>query len=475
MARINTNVGAVVAQRHLTNAYNSLSTAIQRLSSGLRITRGADDPAGLIQSERLRSEISATSQAIVNAQRASNIIATTEGALDEIARLLTDIQDLIVEGASSGALSEDEIRANQLQIDSAIESITRIANSTTFAGRQLLNGSLDYVTSGVDETRIDALMIHSAQFGTASYVPVTVEVTASAQPAILLYPYGSVASTIAVEIHGNAGVTVLQFVSGTTASAMVFAINQVSDATGVVATLSSSPTSGFTLQSTGLGSRQFVSVRTLPGSGSFDVIGADGSPRTRDEGRDAVALINGALALGDGNNLSIKTAMLDLQLTLDSSFGVGTTQFAITRGGAMFQVGPEVNTNLQVGLGVQSVAASRLGNNGVGFLSQIQSGGPYSLLAGQAGKAQQIVDEAIRQVAVLRGRLGAFEKNTLDTNVNNLSITMENLMAAESTIRDADFALETSQLTRSQILVNAGTSVLALAQQTPQSVLRLLG
>ena len=100
MARINTNVGAVTAQRNLNSAYGGLNTTIQRLSSGLRITRGADDPAGLIASERLRSEISAVNQAITNTQRASNIIATTEGALDEVARLLTDIQDLIVEGAN---------------------------------------------------------------------------------------------------------------------------------------------------------------------------------------------------------------------------------------------------------------------------------------------------------------------------------------------------------------------------------------
>ena len=98
MARINTNVGAVVAQRHLTSAYRSLNTTIQRLSSGLRITRGADDPAGLIASERLRSEIQAVNQAISNTQRAALIVSTTEGALDEVARLLVDIQDLLAVG-----------------------------------------------------------------------------------------------------------------------------------------------------------------------------------------------------------------------------------------------------------------------------------------------------------------------------------------------------------------------------------------
>ncbi|MBI5865553.1 MAG: flagellin [Planctomycetes bacterium] len=475
MARINTNVGAVVAQRHLNTAYGNLNQTIQRLASGLRITRGADDPAGLIVSERLRSEIQAVNQAISNSQRASTIIATTEGALDEVARLLNDVQDLIVEAANEGALSEDEIKANQLQVDSAIASITRIANSTTFAGRQLLNGSLDYITSGVDNTVVNALQIHGAQFGTRAYIPVSINVISAAEHAALYYTAAATPSAVNVEVQGNVGVTTLSFAAGTTASAMVSAINTVSDATGVSATLT--PPTGFVMNSQGLGSKQFVAVNALPGSGVFQVESAatGGSVVNRDEGSDAVALINGATSLGDGNALTLKTSTLDLEIELDKTFTTGTTSFAITGGGALFQVGPEVNSNLQVNLGVQSVSASRLGNAEIGFLSQIQSGESYSLVARSYQQAQDIVKEAIRQVAVMRGRLGAFEKNTLDTNKNQLGITMENLMAAESSVRDTDFAEETSNLSRAQILVNAGTSVLALAQQTPQQVLSLLG
>ena len=474
MARINTNVGALAAQRHLNQSYGSLNQTIERLSSGLRITRGADDPAGLIVSERLRSEISAVNQAMVNTQRAGNIIATTEGALDEVARLLTDVQDLIVESANEGALSREEIEANQLQIDSAIASITRIANTTTFAGRRLIDGSLDYITSGVNTSEVTALQIHGAQFGTRSYIPINIDVTQSAQPAQLTFPNATVTSSVTIEIQGNDGVTTLPFTSGTTAGQMLDAVNAVSDATGVVATFVSATdsTQGIILSSSELGSRQFVSVQAL--TGTFDVQDASGSVVKRDEGRDAVALINGALSVGDGNHLTLKTATLDLELDLAQTFGQGTTSFAITAGGALFQVGPEVNSNLQVNLGVQSVAASRLGNGRTGFLSQIQSGGDFSVVNGKALEAQRIVEKAITQVAVQRGRLGAFEKNTLETNVNQLGITMENLTAAESVIRDADFAQETSNLTRNQILVNAGTSVLGIAQQTPQTILGLL-
>src|ERR687897_3131520 len=166
MARINTNVASLTAQRGLARTQKQLDSTLQRLSSGLRINRGADDPAGLIASEGLRSEISGITQAIDNSQRASNVIATTEGALGEVASLLLNIKDLIIEAANSGALSPDEVAANQLQIDSAVESITRISNTTTFAGLHLLNGSLDYLTSGIDTGVLEAVHVSQANFGT---------------------------------------------------------------------------------------------------------------------------------------------------------------------------------------------------------------------------------------------------------------------------------------------------------------------
>src|SRR5215216_4677959 len=166
MARINTNVSALTAQRGLAKSQRQLSDTLQRLSSGLKINRGADDPAGLIASEGLRSEIAGLDQAIDNSSRASNVISTAEGALSEVASLLLNIKDLVVEAANTGALSPEEIKANQLQVDSAVESITRISNTTTFAGLHLLDGSLDYLTSGVSNTNIKSLNITQANFGT---------------------------------------------------------------------------------------------------------------------------------------------------------------------------------------------------------------------------------------------------------------------------------------------------------------------
>jgi len=478
MGRINTNVSAIYAQTHLQRSYRQLSESLQRLASGLRINRGADDPAGLIASESLRSEIAGLGQAVANSERASNVIATAEGALNEVAAMLVTIQELVVEVANSGAISDDEIRANQLQVDSAVESITRIANTTTFAGLRLLDGSLAYVTSGVDDTAIDNLDIYSVQFGTNSTVPVKVELISAAEKGRLEFRNSSIASAISIQVTGPEGSTMLSFAAGTKASAIAFAVNTVSDATGVEAIYlcATDPTSGIALQSTGYGASQFVSVERLPGSGTFSLVDSGGTSADNDEGKDARASVNGIMTVGDGLVVTLQSAGLDLDMRLDESFAAGSsTTFYVTCGGAKFQLGPEVNSNLQVNIGIRSIAASRLGNGSVGYLSQIVTGETYALVTGHARKASKIVQEEIREVSVLRGRLGAFEKNTLQTNINSLQITLENVIASESQIRDVDFAAETSNLTRSQILTKAGTSVLAIANTTPQSVLTLLG
>jgi flagellin len=472
MARINTNISALTAQRNLDRAYRQMNATMERLSTGLRISRGRDDPAGLIVSERLRSEIGTVNQAVSNTQRAKLIVATAEGALDEVASLLKDIQAKIVEAANQGAFSPEEIEANQLQIDSAIDSITRIANTTTFAGRKLLDGSLAYETSGMDLAYVRGCQIHGAQFGGRDSVAVNVEVLSAAQQAHLDFPYSALSNSdsVTVELRGTQGVTTLTFASNATAAQIIDAVNAVADATGVQAT--SYSTSGVRLFSENYGSREFVKVRVLTEGQQFMRTG----DAADDEGADSWATINGAIARADGNHLSMKNASIDLELDVLADW-TSNTSFSITGGGALFQVGPEVNTNLQVNIGIDSVAASQLGSVEMGYLTQIQTGGAYALTDADTDKsrASRIVEKAIDQISVLRGRLGSFERNTLDTNMNQLGITAENLTAAESAIRDADFAQETSKLARDQILVNAGTTVLTLANQSTQSVLRLLG
>src|SRR5215217_230323 len=170
MARINTNVASLTAQRGLARSQKGLTDTLQRLSSGLRINRGADDPAGLIASEGLRSEISGITQAIDNSSRASNVISTAEGALSEVASLLLNIKSLVVQAANSGAQSPEEIQANQLQVNSA---------------------------------DLRTVAVNQANFGTRATIPVQVDVLTSATTADLQFRASSINSAVTLEITGN--------------------------------------------------------------------------------------------------------------------------------------------------------------------------------------------------------------------------------------------------------------------------------
>ncbi|MGD2108680.1 MAG: flagellin, partial [Phycisphaerae bacterium] len=418
--------------------------------------------------------------AIDNSSRAINVIATTEGALDEVQALLTDIQALVVEAANSGAFSDEEIEANQLQIDNAIDSITRIANTTTFAGRKLLNGELDYVTSGVVPAELADVDVLGAKFGSLPYVGVTVNVSQSAQRAELSFDQPTLgANGATIDLGGNDGIITLTFPPSATVNQMVEEINRQVDATGVIAVASGAGGSaGMRLQSLEYGSKAFVSVGEI--NPDFPVTDRTGTADSRTNGRNAVATVNGISATSDGLELAFSSSLLKVEMTLAEDFGngstgLGTSEFAITEGGALFQLGPQVNTNLQENIGVKSMQANKLGNSVVGYLSELKSGQSRALDSGNFQQASKIVQEVITQVAVLRGRLGAFERNTLQPNIRQLQITTENLTASEATIRDTDFAEETSELTRSQILVQAGNSILAIANAQSQNVLTLLG
>src|SRR5256714_7736437 len=163
MSRINTNVSSLIAQRILRRNNDQLNTSLQRLSTGLRINSGGDNPAGLIASENLRAEKAGISQAIDNAGRASNIVGTAEGGLSEVSSLLTELQSLVGQSANSGGLSQEENDANQLQVDSILDKINRISHATAFKGKKLLNGNYAYTTSGVASTKFDNVSINGAR------------------------------------------------------------------------------------------------------------------------------------------------------------------------------------------------------------------------------------------------------------------------------------------------------------------------
>jgi len=469
MSRINTNIPSMVATRVLNSQNRGLNLSLTRLSTGLRINTGGDDPAGLIASEALRAEKVAIGAAINNVSRANNVIASAEGGLDEVNRLLTDLENLVDQSSNEAALGNEERAANQLQIDSILGSINRISNSTEFQGRRLLDGTLSYTASNVSTTNFSNVDITGARIPNGGQRDVVVTVTQSAQLAQLVFAGAATgAGTTTLEVAGNIGSEVISLASATAISAVAAAINQSRDLTGVSAIVSGA---NLRFNSTEFGAAQFVSVGVL--NGTFAFVGGTG----RDEGQDAGVLINGIAANVNGLNARINSTSLSVELDLSTTFGTtpgSTSTFQVTGGGATFMISPTVSLNGQASIGVQSVSSGSLGSGTNGFLSSLGSGQSNSIASGNFAVAQRIIRQSQQQVARLRGRLGAFQKDTLETTANALNITLENTTAAESAIRDTNFATETSNLTRSQILVQSATNVLRLANAQPQSVLSLL-
>lgn len=498
MSRINTNVTSLIAQRVLGLNQGGLTRSLERLSTGLKINRGKDDPAGLIASENLRSEIKSINTAISNSERADQVVNITEGGLQEVSGLLTELQGLVTATASKAGLSEAEKEANQLQVDSILQTIDRIASSTSFQGIKLLNGNFDFnvesVAAGVTDYRVNG-----AKFSGDS-LAVDVVVTASAQQAGMFLSMGGTAidlnanSSFTFEIAGAQGSRELSFQSGTTLTSIAAAINTFTDVTGVTAAVSGT---GIKLSSEEFGSKEFVSVKVVDDGGAagsgiyqlnannFNASQTTGATAfsaatngVRDDGVDLGATINGIAATSKGKTARINTDFLDVSVTLNTSTSqslASVNAFDITGGGAEFQLAAKVDIAGKVSMGIGDVAARKLGNSTVGFLSDLSSGNDFNVVDGDLNDAQKVIAESIEQVSSLRGRLGAFQKNTVGATIRSLGIASENSSAAESVIRDADFAAETAQLTRSQILVSASTNVLALANTQPQTVLQLLG
>jgi flagellin len=277
---------------------------------------------------------------------------------------------------------------------------------------------------------------------------------------------GGLTGDLVVQIGGNKGSQVFSFLSGTTAAQIVSAVNSTSDSTGVAAQVVGGD---LQLLSVDYGNDAFVNVNIIKDKGSFSA----GLDSTHAIGTDIAGTVNSQTAIGRGNTISFNTSSLSFLASIEAGTAVDTQiSFDINGGGALFQLGPNVISSEQARLGVQSVDSAKLGGAN-GRLYQLGSGQDASLTK-DLTLAAQIVTESVTQVANLRGRLGAFQNSTVQTNINSLNDTLSNLTDAKSTITDADFAAETANLTRAQILSQSGTAVLSIANKNPQNVLSLL-
>ncbi len=458
----------------VTRTSTNQSNVLTQLSTGLRINKGSDDPAGLIAMTSLDAELTSVNSALDNNQRADAMLNVADGALGEISSLLSEVESLVMASSSEAGLSASEKAANQAQIDSAISSIDRIVNTTSFNGKKLIDGNLSIRTTGVDTTKVSNLRVFSRANG-SSNTSVTVNVTASAETASAsLGTYGasntaSGATTMAVT--GSLGTATITIASGATQAEVVTAINNSKDMTGVSAT---GATSAIGLNSTSYGSDEFVSVSVL--SGGYINGGATMNNISRDVGVDATVLVNGTSAGVDGLDVNYSANGLSLSFSLTSTYNTagGAEAFTVqSQGGATFQLGTDATTKATIG--IDSLASHALGGgDSGGFLRELQAGGAADLNT-DTTKALNVVKRAINDVATARGRIGGFQKFQVQTSINSLHATKAGLSDARSVIAETDYATASAELNRQSVLLNSGISLLGLANQQASQILSLLG
>ncbi len=492
--QINTNVTALNALRNLNTVSSAVSASIEKLSSGLRINRAADDPAGLIISEGLRAQIDGLNQAISNSQDATNVIKTAEGGLTEVNSLLRNIRQIAVHASNTGVNDIVAVQADQTQIASAVASIDRIAANTQFGTKHLLDGTSGITAAVVDTTNVAGIFIGgsfggvSTQNGTLQ-IQVNAAATRATASGATLATYASInasISTVNGTTTGAGGSVIINgqsiSVSGSdTVQTLINKINNVSGTTGVAADFVSGNGSGaITLTQQNYGSNFTIneseSSTLLAGTSGTLVAGQNSTVTVV-----AYGLVNGAtttvVSTFTGGRASTDSGLRVTDTSgnsiLLSEAGNATTAAktvaSISAGSLQFQVGGNAGQVVTASLG--NVRTGNLGNTSISGKSL--SGVDVTTSTG-ATQAIQIADEAIQQVAQLRANLGAFQKNTLESTVRYLGVGVENLSASESQIRDTNVASEVVNLTKNQILQQAGTSVLAQANSAPQQVLSLL-
>lgn len=492
---ITNNISSLQAQHNLTRTSSSLSKSLERLSSGLKINRGADGPAALVISEQQRAQIAGLQAAIDNASKAVALVQTGEGALNEINSLLVKIRSLALDSANAGVNDANSLAANQAEVKNALDTITRIAQNTQFGKKKLLDGSAGFnaVSSATALTGLNATS--STSVGTFTIANVDqngqkgqVDVSLHANAANRLNHTYNLGADETLLFNGTVQVQLKQ---GMTNTQVRDAINNVTSQTNVVASLSSAGNliltaknfgGNFTVVSdkadaanlTGIGTTTIntnivpaglVSLRgqnlivdlTGPGGATLNNVAASGN------------IVNATSGVFNGLSFTAKASAGNAAITDAAIAGATIT---VSDGTLVFQIG--ANAGQTAKLSISKATTDALGlnqpNNQLANLSVID----VTTTTG-AQDALAVIDKAIEDITNLRGKLGAFQQQTLESTANNLRTTLENTVAAESIIRDTDFAAETAMFTKTQVLVQAGTTVLANANSLSQLVLGLLG
>ncbi len=485
---INTNVASLTAQRNLGVSQGSLNTSIQRLSSGLRINSAKDDAAGLAISERFTSQIRGLNQAVRNANDGISMAQTAEGALKASGDILQRVRELSVQSANATNSASDR-KAIQAEVGQLLSELDRISVTTEFNGQKLLDGSFGSATFQVGANANQTITATTANFRTTIY---GAQLSASASVQATATAPASGAATVIV--NGLQSKTV-NVDAADTAAKIAAAVNAVADTTGVTASarnvteLKLTAFSGsFQLEVKG-DDTTTASTITFNATDAKDLAGAVKAFNDVSSKTGITAKVNasgdGLLLINDsGANIDIANNSATGQgaLTMASLDAVATA--AATDGSLKFVATPlAVAANGGTGVSRGTVEfASDKGFSLGGSSTFIGAGGPSTLNSVNtidvstvegSTKALKIIDSALAAVNGQRANFGALQSR-FETTIANLNVSSENMSASRSRIQDADFAAETANLSRTQILQQAGTAMVAQANQIPQGVLSLL-
>jgi flagellin len=474
---INTNVASLNAQRNLTNSTSSLSRSFQRLSSGLRINGAKDDAAGLAISNRLTAQIRGLNQAVRNTNDGISLAQTAEGALGETQNILQRVRELSVQSANDTNSASDR-ESLQAEVEQLTAEINRIGETTTFNNNKILDGSFLGASFHVGANSRETITVNVAD-GRATSLGRQARNDGTVVSAGVSIASGSLAVN-GVSIRGTVAAddTVSTTLNDGSAVAKAAAINDSTKFTGVRAIVNKSEDGNNADITNGvLNSVDFIKVNgeTITGitiqNGDADDTLVNAINAVTDK-TGVIASLNDAsqlvLTAQDGRNIEVTASTV-------AAASITGLNSEVTGGSITLQAERQVTINN----GTANINAGTGFGTGQGeFIYGVNNANTVSTIditsREGANLAIDIADVAIGQVSSIRADLGAVQ-NRLESTINNLNATAENLSAERSRILDADFASETAQFTRNQIIQQAGVSVLAQANQQPQVALSLLG
>ena len=471
---INTNISSLNAQNNLTKSQSALSTATQRLSSGMKINSAADNAAGFAISQRYTTQIGGLSQASSNASDAINLAQTAGSALDQVTSNLQAIRDLAVQSANGTYTDADRSSINQ-EVQQRLAEITRIANQTTFNGSNVLDGSMQTKSFQI-----------GANVGQTISVSLGTSVKASAMGQVAEVTSGDISNAFKGITIAAGGLTVSTDGGTTTTNVAAGTYHNVSDLASAINTAAGSSiatvdsTTGELKISNGSATNAIdfggASATTLGLPATVAASGTGASTAavssTGDLSKEGLTINGTAIDLSSAKSLQdVSDAINAAGITGVSAavngagnginfYSAGALNVGDTKGQIVGTAAKDANAGTTY---TQGTAATSGGSLSSGSVSTVDS----------ANDLISRVDVALKTVSDFAAQLGAVQ-NRFQSTISTVAAQTTNLQASQSTIRDADFAAETANLSKAQVLQQAGISVLAQANSNPQQVLKLL-